>query len=237
MSSNRKRLDRYLTQQEGIRPADIRPLIAQGRVLVDGVAATGISQVIDNFSQVQLDDRVLQAHSPVYIMLHKPPGVVSATRDSRHRTVIDLMHRPDRDTLHIAGRLDYSSTGLLLLTNDGRWSRRLGSPHSNIPKRYRVTLEKPVGADCIRAFREGIYFPYEGITTRPAELRIIDEYSAEVVLLEGKYRQIRRMFGRFRNRVLTLQRFAIGKLVLDPALAPGHYRELTRQESRDIQAE
>ena len=237
MGSNRKRLDRYLVQQDGIRPADIRPLIAQGRVLVDGVAATGISQVIDNFSRVQLDDRVLQAHSPLYIMLHKPPGVVSATRDSRHRTVIDLLHRPDRDTLHIAGRLDYSSTGLLLLTNDGSWSRRLGSPHTNIPKRYRVTLEKPVAADCVRAFREGMYFPYEGTTTRPAELRIIDEYTAEVVLLEGKYRQIRRMFGRFRNRVLTLQRFAIGKLVLDPALAPGHYRELTRQESRDIQAE
>ncbi len=237
MSSNRKRLDRYLARQDGIRPADIRPLIAQGRVLVDGVAATGISQVIDNFSRVQLDDRVLQAQRPVYIMLHKPPGVVSATRDSRHRTVIDLLHREDRATLHIAGRLDYSSTGLLLLTNDGSWSRRLGSPQSNIRKCYRVTLEQPISADCVRAFADGMYFPYEGITTRPAELRIIDACTADVVLREGKYRQIRRMFGRFRNRVLSLQRFAIGKLALDPALAPGHYRELTWQESRDIQAD
>ena len=234
MASNRKRLDRYLRQAGGISSADIRPLIARGRVLVDGVPATGISQVIDTFSRVQLDGQILQARSPVYIMLHKPPGVVSATGDPRHRTVIDLLQRPDRHQLHIAGRLDYASTGLLLMTNDGAWSRRLSSPENNIRKLYRVTLERPVTADCVQAFAEGMYFPYEGITTRPAELRIIDQCTAEVALREGNYHQIKRMFGRFRNRVLKLHRIAVGNLMLDPLLAPGHYRELTGPECRDI---
>jgi 16S rRNA pseudouridine516 synthase len=234
MASNRKRLDRYLRQDGGIEPADIRPLIARGRVLVDGVPATGISQVIDSFTRVQLDGRVLQARSPVYIMLHKPPGVVSATGDPRHRTVIDLLHRPDRHQLHIAGRLDYGSTGLLLLTNDGAWSRRLSSPENNIRKLYRVTLEQPVTAAYTQAFARGMYFPYEDITTRPAELRMIDAYTVEVTLREGKYHQIKRMFGRFRNRVLKLHRIAVGTLMLDPALAPGHYRELTGRECRDL---
>jgi 16S rRNA pseudouridine516 synthase len=233
VASNRKRLDRYL-RQNGVHPAAVRPLLARGRVLVDGVPATGISQVIDTFSRVELEGRILQARNPVYIMLHKPAGVISATGDPRHRTVIDLLRRPDRDQLHIAGRLDYSSTGLLLLTNDGAWSRRLSAPQSHVRKHYRVTLEKPVTADYVRAFAEGMYFPYEGITTRPAELRIIDEHRVEVVLREGRYHQIKRMFGRFRNRVLGLHRVAIGRLILDQALAPGEYRELTGRECREI---
>lgn len=234
MGTNRKRLDRYLRQKGGIGPADIRPLIAQGRVLVDGAPASGISQVIDNFSRVQLDGRILQARSPVYIMLHKPRGVVSATADPGHRSVIELLQRPDRDQLHIAGRLDYNSTGLLLLTNDGAWSRHLCSPENAIFKHYRVTLEKPVTADYVQAFAEGMYFPYEGITTRPVELRIIDECTVEVLLQEGRYHQIKRMFGRFRNRVTALHRIAVGKLMLDSSLAPGHYRDLTGPECRGI---
>ncbi len=235
MRSKRSRLDRYLSQQAGLASVDIRPLIGQGRVLVDGTVATGISQVVDEFSRIELDDTVLQAKNPVYIMLNKPVGVVSATRDEKHRTVIDLLRRPDRHSLHIAGRLDFNSSGLLLLTNDGKWSRRLASPEQNIPKLYRVTLEKPVKPEYIPAFAKGMYFPYEGITTRPAQLRITGRYSAEVILYEGRYHQIKRMFGRFRNRVEALHRTAIGKLELDPGLAPGKYRALTQTESLAVQ--
>ena len=233
MRSSRTRLDRFLTTRAGIHPRAVRPLLARGRVCVDGAPATGICQLIDEFSRVQLDDRVLQSRQGVYIMLHKPRGVVSATRDPRHRTVIELLDRDDRDTLHIAGRLDYNSTGLLLLTNDGRWSRGLNTPGNAVPKRYLVQLESPVSADYIAAFAAGMFFPYEGITTRPAQLRPIDSRSAEVVLQEGKYHQIKRMFGRFNNRVLALHRLAIGNLLLDPALAPGQYRELTPLEYRE----
>ncbi len=211
-------------------------MLAHGRVLVDGAPATGICQLIDEFSTVQLDERVLQSKQGVYIMLHKPRGVVSATRDSRHRTVVDLLNRDDRDTLHIGGRLDYNSTGLLLLTNDGRWSRALNAPGNAVPKRYLVQLENPVFADYVEAFAEGMFFPYEGITTRPAQLEIIGSHTAQVVLHEGRYHQIKRMFGRFNNRVMALHRLAIGGLCLDPALCPGQYRELTAQEYRESRA-
>jgi 16S rRNA pseudouridine516 synthase len=230
MQSKTARLDRFLSSRAGISRRDVRPILAQGRVTVDGAIATRINQVIGEFTHVLLDNEVLQARHPVYIMLHKPTGVVSATRDERHKTVIDLLPQEDRASLHIAGRLDLNSSGLLLLTNNGHWSRHLCSPQSNIAKLYRVTLEKPVTGDYIEAFAEGMYFAYEGITTRPASLRIIDDHLAEVSLVEGRYRQIKRMFGHFQNRVLQLQRIAIGNLALDSTLDAGQSRELTALE-------
>lgn len=230
MQSKTARLDRFLSKRTGVSRRDVRPILAQGRVTVDGTIATRINQVIGEFTRVQLDNEVLQARCPIHIMLHKPTGVVSATRDDHHKTVINLLEHEDRASLHIAGRLDLNSSGLLLLTNDGRWSRHLCSPQNNISKRYRVTLEKPVTAEYIKAFAEGMYFAYEGITTRPAKLRILDDHLAEVSLVEGRYHQIKRMFGRFQNRVLQLHRIAIGHLLLDPTLDAGQSRELTALE-------
>ncbi len=230
MQSKTARLDRFLNSRAGISRRDVRPILAQGRVTVDGAIATRINQVIGEFTHVLLDNEVLQARLPVYIMLHKPTGVVSATRDERHKTVIDLLDHEDKSGLHIAGRLDLNASGLLLLTNDGRWSRRLSSPQCNVGKLYRVTLEKSITVDYVEAFAEGMYFAYEGITTRPAILRIIDDHHAEVTLVEGRYHQIKRMFGHFQNRVLQLHRIAIGNLPLDSTLDAGQSRELTALE-------
>ena len=234
MQSKRARLDRFISAQTGINRRDVRALLAQQRVLVDGSPATEINQVIDEFSLVMLDDRVLQENIPRYVMMNKPPGVVSATKDEQHKTVIDLLNRPDRHHLHIVGRLDFNSSGLLLLTNDGRWSRQLTTPENKIAKLYRVTLEKPLTEEYIRAFEEGMYFPFEGITTRPAKLDVISDYVAKVTLVEGRYHQIKRMFGRFDNEVLTLYRMAIGNLSLESSLLPGQSRALTDREVADI---
>lgn len=231
----RARLDRFISAQTGIARKDVRGLLAQGRVRVDGRPATAINQVVDQFSHILLDRQVLQAKTPVYLMLHKPTGVVSATRDDHHKTVIELLERADSSSLHIAGRLDFNSSGLLLLTNDGKWSRALSSPEMNISKVYRVTLENPISTSYIQAFAQGMYFDYEGITTRPAQLKIINDYVAEVSLVEGRYHQLKRMFGRFRNRVLELQRIAIGNLRLDTSLQPGQYRALSALELTNIQ--
>jgi len=228
--SKRARLDRFISAQAGINRRDVRALLARGRVTLDGKPARDINQVIDQFSHITLDGRVLRALKPNYIMLNKPAGIVSATRDDRHRTVIDLLDRGDSSDLHIAGRLDFNSTGLMLLTNDGRWSRRLASPEGGVKKVYRVTLQKPLSQDYIDAFASGIYFAYEDITTRPATLEILSDYEAQVGLIEGRYHQIKRMFGRFDNQVVSLHRIAIGNLGLDPALAPGQNRELTTDE-------
>ena len=128
MKSQHSRLDRFIVSREGIKRSHVHQLLAQGRILLDGLAAESISQVVGPFTHVVLDQRVLQAEQPRYIMLNKPPGMVSATCDEQHPTVLDLVAAPYAKSLHIVGRLDLHSTGLLLLTNDGRWSRGCFQP-------------------------------------------------------------------------------------------------------------
>jgi len=230
MTSKYARLDRFLSQRLGHSRREVQRLLASGRVLVDHTVARDGQLRVGPFSRVQFDEQLLQANQARYLMLNKPAGVVSATRDSRHRTAIDLLEEEASDDLHIAGRLDFHSTGLLLLTNDGDWSRQLSAPQSRVSKRYRVTLEKPLSEDYVRAFADGMWFEYEGITTRPAQLVIVSDHVADVWLVEGRYHQIKRMFGRFHNRVVTLHRSAIGGLQLDPSLPSGKARRLNPDE-------
>lgn len=234
MSSTRTRLDRFMSQQLSIKRQAIRSIIAQGPIVVDGKVADDVQQTIHQFSHVIFDRKILQNNKPRYVMLHKPKGVVSATKDLKHQTVIDLLDKNERDKLHIAGRLDMNSSGLILLTNDGRWSRQLSSPLNHIIKRYRVDLEKPLDERYISAFSQGMYFEYEGITTQPAQLKIISSHVGEVSLTEGRYHHIKRMFGRFQNKVLQLHRLSIGNLFLDPALSPGESRQLHQGEVTGI---
>lgn len=236
MASGSQRLDRYLSKTLGINRREVKPLLAQGRILVDGVCISAAAQLIDEFSHVSFDDRALQAKLPVYLMLHKPVGILSATTDPQHTTVIDLLQRADKGDLHIVGRLDRGSSGLLLLTNDGRWSRALMAPEHDVPKVYLVTLQNPLTPDYVKAFADGMHFDYEDITTRPARLEILEERLARVTLVEGRYHQIKRMFGRFRNPVLALHRTSIGNLPLDPGLAPGQSRELTPAERKGLRS-
>ncbi|MDO6804095.1 pseudouridine synthase, partial [Wenyingzhuangia sp. 1_MG-2023] len=218
MASCRYRLDRFIAQHSTYSRRDVRLLLAQQRITVDGVVARDINQPIGPFHRITLDAAVLQQQQPVYLGMNKPAGVVSATRDDEHTTVIDqLCQHPgcplateQLQQLHIVGRLDRASSGLLLLTNDSDWSRRLMSPEHKVAKVYRVTLAHPVSTECIAAFAAGMYFPYENITTRPALLEIMAERQVQVTLTEGRYHQIKRMFGRFRNPVLALHRLSIG---------------------------
>jgi 16S rRNA pseudouridine516 synthase len=181
-----------------------------------------------------VDGQIIYANKPSYIKLHKPKGFVSATKDNVHKTVIDLIPNNKLVNLHIAGRLDLNTTGLILLTNDGRWSRRLSLPESNIKKRYRVTLNKPIYPEVTAAFAAGIYFSFEKVTTLPASLIVTDKNTVEVILKEGKYHQIKRMFGQFQIKVLSLHRLSVGKLDLEPSLVVGASRELTALEVVDI---
>jgi 16S rRNA pseudouridine516 synthase len=177
---------------------------------------------------------VIQANCAYYIMLNKPVGVVSATRDTKHKTVLDLLEYPFKNELHIVGRLDLNTSGLLLMTNDSRWSEHLTLPEKKITKRYTVTLQNKLTTEYIAAFAEGMYFAFEDITTQPAKLTIISDYRAQVELFEGRYHQIKRMFGRFRNPVLALHRSSIGNLQLDQQLAVGLSRKLTALEVNNI---
>lgn len=230
MQSKRGRLDRYLCTQLQTHRKAVRELLLSGNVSVDGLIVKDMDMQVDEFSHIQLGDQILQANTPVYWMLHKPIGVVSATKDTQHKTVIDLLDCAARDELHIAGRLDLNSSGLLLLTNDSRWSDVLMSPTHKVDKVYRVTLANPLTEEYITAFAEGMYFSFEDIMTQPAKLVILADHVAEVTLKEGKYHQIKRMFGRFRNPVVGLHRLSIGDIVMDDTLAPGESRVLTASE-------
>lgn len=228
MSARRSRLDRLVAKLLGISPDAVRPLLAQKRICVDGALAHAREQIVTGFSTIEVDGVVLQGHAPRYVMLHKPRGVLSATHDARHPVASALVD--DANELHIAGRLDLHASGLLLLTNDGAWSRKLSAPQSGIAKQYEVTLRDPLDERYAPAFAAGMYFPYEDITTRPALLEPLGTHSARVTLFEGRYHQLKRMFGRFRNPVLAIHRIAIGGLQLDAALKPGEWRELQAGE-------
>lgn len=212
----------------------LRLVVAQGRVRLNGEVTNDVAALVDEFTHVEFDGKVLQDNQPYYLMLHKPVGVVSATTDEQHQTVIDLIDKPYAKQLHIVGRLDLNTSGLVLLTNDGRWSRQLTSPTSKVNKCYCVTLADPITGDNIAkycdGFAKGFYFEYEDITTAPATLEVVGTHQAKVTLTEGKYHQIKRMFGRYQNRVVGLHRESIGGLELDVNLRAGESRELTRDE-------
>ena len=224
------RLDRFLVRRGMHSGKEVALLLADGRVALDGAVATSGLKKIDRFTRIELDGEVLQAHEAIYLMLHKPAGYLSATTDPLHPTVIELIDHPLRSELHLAGRLDRASTGLLLLTNDGRWSKGVTEPLEEIPKTYRVTTREVIPPATAAQFSAGIYFAYEDLTTRPAVLQILADREALLTIHEGRYHQVKRMFHAVGNQVLSLHRERIGPLVLDDALPAGKSRHLSAQE-------
>ena len=229
------RVDRFLSNLPRFNRKQVRLLLVERRVSVDGVAVSDPHQEVRAFSRVCVDDEVLQAGKPArYFMLHKPKGCVSATADPQHPTVLDFLDEPDKDELHIAGRLDFNTTGLMLITNDGQWSRRLTQPQTKLPKVYYVETEQEIGPDYAATFSAGLYFAFEDLTTQPADLQVLGPKSARLSIIEGRYHQVKRMFGHFNNKVTRLHRERMGPLALDEQLAPGQYRPLTEAEIRQI---
>lgn len=231
-----RRLERHASGSIPQQPAALQPqrralLLVGKRIKVDGLIVSDRHHDVREFSRVECDDDVLQAGRPArYFMLHKPAGCVSATLDPQHPTVLDLLDEPDKTDLHIAGRLDFNTTGLMLLTNDGVWSRRLTQPQTKIAKVYYVETEQMIEDTYVQKFAEGFYFAFEDLTTQPAELTLLGPRSARLSIVEGRYHQVKRMFGHFDNKVLRLHRERMGPLQLDPDLAPGQYRSLSPAE-------
>ena len=225
------RVDRFLSNLPQFSRQQVRLLLIGKRIQVDGQVICDPHHDIRAFSRIELDGQVLQAGKPArYFMLHKPPGCVSATQDPEHPTVLDLLDEPDKHDLHIAGRLDFNTSGLMLITNDGQWSRQLTQPQTKLPKVYYVETEQEITAAYVTTFNEGVYFAYEDLTTQPAKLELLGPRSARLSIVEGRYHQVKRMFGFFNNKVVRLHRERIGSLALDSQLAPGEYRALSHQE-------
>ena len=225
------KLDRLIAAHQAMGRQAAHLAIAAKRVCVNGVIVTDGHHPVDRFMQVGLDDTIIQQpERALYLMLHKPTGILSATKDDQHPTVLDLIDDPDKHTLHIAGRLDRSTSGLVLLTNDGRWSKRLMAAEEKVPKVYLVETLDPIAPEAVDAFARGFYFHTEDITTLPAELVILGERTARLTLHEGRYHQVKRMFHRVNNRVVSLHRESIGGIALPPDLKPRKWRMLTDQE-------
>lgn len=222
-------LRRFLDRQAGLLRRSLAPLLAEGRVQVDGVGVHDGQQEITRFQRILADDQELQAGSrALYLMLHKPAGYVSATVDAEHPTVLDLIDDPDAASLHLAGRLDRATTGLVLLTNDGKWSKRITLAEHHVPKVYLVETATDLDPSDVVAFATGFYFHTEDITTRPATLEILSARTARLTLREGRYHQVKRMFHRVQKRVVALHRERIGGITLDVPL--GQWRALAPTE-------
>jgi 16S rRNA pseudouridine516 synthase len=229
------RVDRFLSNLPRFNRKQVRLLLVEKRVRVDGKIVSDPHAEVREFSRVEVDDELLQTGKPLrHFMLHKPAGCVSATRDPQHPTVLDLIFEPDKDELHIAGRLDFNTTGLMLITNDGSWSRRLTQPQTKLPKVYYVETEQDIGPEYAIKFNEGLYFAFEDLTTQPAGLELLGAKSARLSIVEGRYHQVKRMFGHFDNKVMRLHRERMGPLVLDDSLKPGEYRALSADEIESI---
>lgn len=231
------RLDKYLADMGIGTRSEIKRWIRMGRVKVNQeVCKKPEVKVGIETDQIVFDDFEINYQEYNYIMLHKPTGVVSATKDNVSKTVLDLIEDKQGKKLFPVGRLDKDTEGLLLITNDGELAHQLLSPKKHVDKVYYAKIKGIVTQSDIDAFQEGVKIEEEYITL-PAQLRIIqsNEISEiELVIQEGKFHQVKRMFEAVGKEVLYLKRLSMGGLSLDPDLLPGEYRFLSKDELKAL---
>lgn len=229
------RLDHYLANATHMSRKDAKQAISRGQVRVDGQPCRQAAlHVAAGQQQITLQGQPLSLPGERYLMLNKPTGVVSATTDRDHLTVLSLLPTDQRSNLHIAGRLDIDTTGLVLLTTDGQWSHRITSPKVECEKIYRVELAEPMTAEAIQAIETGLQLHNDVRKTRSARVVVVAETVIELTITEGRYHQVKRMMAAVGNHVAGLHRLQIGEIQLDPALAPGESRALTGQEIQSV---
>ncbi len=225
------RLDKFISQQLEISRAIASREIRAQKVTVDGEIVKDSAFKLEPEHLVEYDGNSLQQQTgPRYFMLNKPEGYVCATEDEEHPTIIYFLEEPMAWKLHAAGRLDIDTTGLVLLTDDGQWSHRITSPRHHCQKIYHVTLENPLDEQVAEQFAKGIELRGDKDATKPASLEVLSPTEVLLTISEGRYHQVKRMFAAVGNHVVALHRQQIGEIVLDDALEPGEYRELTREE-------
>ncbi|MBI5974277.1 pseudouridine synthase [Staphylococcus canis] len=224
------RLDKFLAQMGYGSRNDVKKDIKNGSVYINEDRAKSPKMHIDpEQDQIYFNQELVKYEPYVYIMLNKPQGVISATEDDVHQTVIDLIPKYQHLDLFPVGRLDKDTVGLLLITNDGQFNHQVMSPNKKIPKVYRVKARNPLTQDNQNYFQEGVVLS-DGVC-KPARLEILEDNKEGLVTIqEGKYHQVKRMFHEIENEVIFLERIAIGALKLDTELERGAYRKLTAEE-------
>ncbi len=230
------RLDKYLAETAQCTRSEAKTMLAKGRVQVNGAVCKKGDTQLKCTDTVAVDGAPLRYQKFVYLMLNKPEGVVSASTDKRDTTVVDLVGDAyPRRELFPAGRLDKTSTGFVLLTDDGGFAHDILSPRHHVSKTYTVTIDTPLTQEMCTGFAAGVTLA-DGPALSPAEVTALspDGCTVRVVLRQGVYHQIKRMFGVYGAGVNALHREAIGGLALDAQLAPGQWRELSNEEVAKI---
>ena len=224
------RLEHLMMKHFDISRKQMKKLISSGEVLIDSIPATHVSNNVDPQIQViTVQGKQIEDSSQKYFILNKPSGLISATTDEHLPTVIDLFCKENVEGLYPIGRLDRDTEGLLIITNNGPLGYRLLNPVQHIEKEYYVEVNGPLDNSCIQRFHDGIVF-HDGTICKPAILSILESSpsfsKASVVISEGKFHQIKKMFLCIGVKVTFLKRIRFGKFVLDSSLEPGEYRPL-----------
>ena len=225
------RLDKILSTQLNISRTDAKQMIKKGRVSVNGIPAKSGDVKVADADIVAVDGNKISYSRFVYIMMNKPKGVISASDGKGEKTVVDLVPSDIRRRgLFPAGRLDKDTTGFVLLTDDGEFAHSILAPSRHIDKTYVVTLDKPVTPEAVADFRSGMELNGEKLLQADAEIISEDATVCRVVLRQGLYHQIKRMFKKHGLTVLELKRVKMGNLPLDDSLLPGECRYLSQKE-------
>ena len=232
------RLDNLLAQEKISRKAMKQALIKK-EILVDGLAATSLAQNIDTgLQELIFQGRKIQGYEHIYLMLHKPNGVVTASKDKELPTVMDLLPQHLQSAqLYAIGRLDRDTTGLLLLTDNGPLGFQLLHPQYHVDKTYQVEVNGPLSSDHVQTFKDGIVF-LDGTVCKPAQLEILSSSpslsQATITISEGKFHQVKKMLLSVGVKVTALKRVQFGDFTLDSELAEGQYRHLNQEELKII---
>ena len=225
------RLDKYLADCGIGTRSEIKNYIKKGLVSVNGTSEKNASCHVSESDEIFYNGKKI-AYSPfVYIMLNKPAGVVSATRDKLDKTVLDLLGDEYKNyDLFPMGRLDKDTVGLLILTNDGEMAHKALSPRHHVEKTYYVETKIPIKEETIGSFAEGVFIKKD-TKTLPAKIEILSENSCHLTIEEGKFHQVKLMFNSVGNEVTFLKRIRFGNVTLDESLKMGEYRLLREDES------
>ncbi|MBB1269487.1 pseudouridine synthase [Shewanella sp. SR44-3] len=227
------RLDKFVCKSTPLSRTEAVQAIHHERVLVNGVAILDEAAQVHENNHIILDGKHLVPRPFRYLLLHKPANCLSANisepgKSTKYPSVFDVLNIDNSSELHLVGRLDADTTGLLLATDDGRWSFTITSPNSDCSKVYRVGLAKPLGPEVADTFLAGILLQGERELTLPAKLEIIAPTQVLLTLTQGKFHQVKRMFAAVGNKVVSLHREKIGAISLD--VPQGQWRELTEAE-------
>ncbi len=222
------RLDKFISKSTELIRSEATQVINAGKVVVNDEVITNVVAQVHENNTITLNGQRLKARSYRYILMHKPFGTICSNIDEAYPSVFNYLDIDKVSELHIAGRLDTDTTGLILITDDGRWSFNIISPNKQCEKVYRVGLRDVIAADVALKFKNGVQLQGENKLTLPAKLNIISPKEVFLTITEGRHHQVKRMFAAVGNRVVSLHREKVGEISID--IEVGQWRYLNADE-------